>query len=545
MKPFIVNSDRRLVSPFNFLPEPNFSSIDPREDVAGIVRRNHEVKAPTGSEIRTRPAYRQRSLFQSCWRCSGMKLARPVFVPLLTCAVIVWAAVAVAATNGTAGRRQQESATPAAPRDPTAVEASLGLDRPTRRLIQRGLRNEGVDPGPADGLFGPRTRVAIRDWQRRRGAAPTGYLNGAEAERLQAAAVPRLAVPDAPPPEEAPATDETDATALSAAASRLVGPEADPDARPAPVATDGVGPDSGSPAVRGGRDLLQPVPFLESTDLFWAPRYDPGFRYRIRTENRLEANIFPHFIIGFPSRCRGESSAWLSPCISATMGVRLRAAWDGSAPIRSPSILPRANVQWLFYGEETTRAVTLQLGHHSNGQSGCLWLWSGFSGEEAGQCADDAPGEELGRPLVTEPNTTDGNFWLNYFRFFFDEADHDFLGIAAARLSVGVEWNPRGWMYGPVGAQYPSWRYHLALGAGFQDVGFCERLDFFVGGWRGSEVTGGGQATCVWNEERGLGAFVRPYFGADEYNSAYFGQSAGRLEVGLTINRIGTFGRDY
>ena len=40
---------------------------------------------------------------------------------------------------------------------PAAVEASLGLDQSARRLIQRGLRNEGCDPEAADGRFGPRT----------------------------------------------------------------------------------------------------------------------------------------------------------------------------------------------------------------------------------------------------------------------------------------------------------------------------------------------------------------------------------------------------
>jgi len=49
--------------------------------------------------------------------------------------------------------------------DPAAVEASLGLDRPARRLIQQGLRNEGFGPEAADGRFGPRTRAAIRGWQ--------------------------------------------------------------------------------------------------------------------------------------------------------------------------------------------------------------------------------------------------------------------------------------------------------------------------------------------------------------------------------------------
>ena len=69
-----------------------------------------------------------------------------------------------------------------------AVETELGLNRRARRLIQRGLLAEGFDPGPADGLFGPRTRAALRAWQSARGAAATGYLNGEGAAALRAAA---------------------------------------------------------------------------------------------------------------------------------------------------------------------------------------------------------------------------------------------------------------------------------------------------------------------------------------------------------------------
>ena len=49
------------------------------------------------------------------------------------------------------------AAVTAAAQDVSAAEAALGLDRPTRRLIQQGLRNEGFDPGMPDGLLGPRT----------------------------------------------------------------------------------------------------------------------------------------------------------------------------------------------------------------------------------------------------------------------------------------------------------------------------------------------------------------------------------------------------
>ena len=88
------------------------------------------------------------------------------------------------------------------------AEGALALDRPSRRLIQQGLQNEGFDPGAPDGLFGPRTRGAIRAWQAARGEAATGYLNGAQADLLRAsaagAAVPVAAEDGAEPTAEPP-----------------------------------------------------------------------------------------------------------------------------------------------------------------------------------------------------------------------------------------------------------------------------------------------------------------------------------------------------
>ena len=110
-----------------------------------------------------------------------------------------------------------------------AGEAALALDRPTRRLIQQGLRNEGFDPGTPDGLFGPRTRAAIRDWQQSRGASPTAYLNGAEAELLRTAAMPP------PPPQAAPAVEPD---AASAHAPPAFTAEADSNPAPPPVAAE-------------------------------------------------------------------------------------------------------------------------------------------------------------------------------------------------------------------------------------------------------------------------------------------------------------------
>ena len=76
---------------------------------------------------------------------------------------------------------------PAAVPEPEAGEASLDLARADRRSIQMGLASLGFDAGPADGLFGGKTRSALAAWQVAKGEASTGWLTGAEAEVLKSA----------------------------------------------------------------------------------------------------------------------------------------------------------------------------------------------------------------------------------------------------------------------------------------------------------------------------------------------------------------------
>ena len=59
---------------------------------------------------------------------------------------------------------------------PQGVESSLELERSERRWIQAALASLGYGPGPADGLFGSRTRGAIRRYQGEKGLDETGYL---------------------------------------------------------------------------------------------------------------------------------------------------------------------------------------------------------------------------------------------------------------------------------------------------------------------------------------------------------------------------------
>jgi peptidoglycan hydrolase-like protein with peptidoglycan-binding domain len=44
------------------------------------------------------------------------------------------------------------------------------------REIQRALVAAGFDPGPADGRLGPRTKVAIHDFQQANGLEPDGKV---------------------------------------------------------------------------------------------------------------------------------------------------------------------------------------------------------------------------------------------------------------------------------------------------------------------------------------------------------------------------------
>ena len=65
------------------------------------------------------------------------------------------------------------------------VEEGLGLNHAARQQVQQGLQAEGFAPGGVDGLFGPRTRAAIRNWQSARGVRSTGYLDGPQVDALR------------------------------------------------------------------------------------------------------------------------------------------------------------------------------------------------------------------------------------------------------------------------------------------------------------------------------------------------------------------------
>ena len=89
----------------------------------------------------------------------------------------------------------------------TAPEAEPSFGPSALRRIQGGLKASGFYAGAIDGLFGPGTRRAIRNWQTEREVEATGYLDEAQAGELMALAEP---ADPAPPPGDDSATDVGD-----------------------------------------------------------------------------------------------------------------------------------------------------------------------------------------------------------------------------------------------------------------------------------------------------------------------------------------------
>ena len=87
--------------------------------------------------------------------------------------------------------------------------------------MQQALRDKGHNPGPIDGIMGPRTRSALMSYQRKEGMTPTGRWNDETAAklgvRMSAAPVPASTDPaasvgttgvPASPPEDKPKMGE-------------------------------------------------------------------------------------------------------------------------------------------------------------------------------------------------------------------------------------------------------------------------------------------------------------------------------------------------
>jgi peptidoglycan hydrolase-like protein with peptidoglycan-binding domain len=83
---------------------------------------------------------------------------------------------------------------------PAEIEAALKLTRTQRTTIQKQLITLGYDAGVVDGLWGAKTRTAIKSWQKANKKTQTGYVTASQV-RLIADQAGKVAPP--PPTNEA------------------------------------------------------------------------------------------------------------------------------------------------------------------------------------------------------------------------------------------------------------------------------------------------------------------------------------------------------
>lgn len=104
-----------------------------------------------------------------------------------------WESVVVSAVAGAfvAGTVFAQAATPTPPSDkPPMAERARGgasaMGTPSERVkaAQQALKDKGHDPGSVDGVMGPKTRQALKDFQKAQGIKETGRLDAETLAKL-------------------------------------------------------------------------------------------------------------------------------------------------------------------------------------------------------------------------------------------------------------------------------------------------------------------------------------------------------------------------
>jgi hypothetical protein len=147
-------------------PEPatrEIAQVDPEVGLGNEKDRSEEAKAPIDpAQEREAPAIAREEV--ACDPGKPFVFSHPLAVEVLTLRECV---------QGSDGPERIIA--------PTLSNALVDL-------VQRHLSDLGFDPGPIDGLMGPRTRGAIRRFQRDQGDPATGFVTFALLERIRAAA---------------------------------------------------------------------------------------------------------------------------------------------------------------------------------------------------------------------------------------------------------------------------------------------------------------------------------------------------------------------
>jgi len=81
-----------------------------------------------------------------------------------------------------------------------------GGNRENVRAAQQALKDKGMDPGAVDGMMGPKTQAALRDYQKKEGLKETGRLDAETMSKLGVATKSSAGATDQSTPAASPTT---------------------------------------------------------------------------------------------------------------------------------------------------------------------------------------------------------------------------------------------------------------------------------------------------------------------------------------------------
>jgi hypothetical protein len=371
------------------------------------------------------------------------------------------------------------------------------------------------------------------------------------------------------------------------------------------------GASSGATAANGSTETNRPpiIPFLEGTDVFWS--LQSGKEGRPKFPSVLEADIFPHLVVyqNFTDLVDIDKLAEerrfrnFAISISGTPAVRIRMLRETSNPVRTPSYMPRGNFQLLWArnlrgqimeratvkarergaiesaapatpttpagaqpkverGDVESAAAALPqvslweahviIGHHSNGQDGCL-----SEDQEREIFPDGTKGDCFPAgitPTAETVNRVDGSFSTNYIRSGINYSRNWMTGtkelqaVKEIRARVELEYHPSGWVDEDMVELYGRTRLNLGAAWALKNVKGCQRRLEVSGAtvWNPGVVetvpewSGNLQLSCFPWDNGGWGFFARLYTGQDYYNVGFLDKIT-RLQFGLTFNQTGFF----
>ncbi len=240
----------------------------------------------------------------------------------------------------------------------------------------------------------------------------------------------------------------------------------------------------------------------------------------------------------------------------ATIQLYLRMLDDSSAPIRTPSFMPKWTIQWVglrslaqeeFAGTWASMWVisVVPLGHHSNGQDGCPLM--GYDRNQEGDCA---PGPTHS-PGTVEINTRNGSFsarvlhrgGLHHKWIRLGASEDGYIPSIEREVAVGasVEYNHiAGEQSEVVGPLYGKLRWSASVSSAWRsrdaswasvEVGY--RLQYRMG--VDEPTIHLAEAVVFHRDVRPIGFYGRYYYGSDYLNIA-FQQHVNRIEGGVTFD---------